>query len=439
MVTGHCRVHPSGRQGHSGGRQSHSGGREGHASERAGFTLVELLVVIAIIGVMVGLLLPAVQAAREAARRMSCGNNMKQLGLGLHNYHAAYNQLPMHFGGTRYLQPNQGSSTVPSPVPDGTNGMLLSFLPGILPFVEQQALWEQLSNPLINQVGGAFQSMGPNPNRGLVPANPYPPFLTEVATFRCPSDPGTGLPAQGRTNYAACLGDQMHFTNAGPITWNAMQGQWVQNANRAQRTRDSCRGVFVASMTTRFRDILDGTTNTIMCGEIATDLGDGDIRTIPFAPNPTINVAVADNPSYCQDNGLIDPLRPTFWLPSTPRVGVQAGRGYKWACAVLTFTGFNTILPPNREQCQWGTGANAPGTIPPSSRHQGGVHVAMADGAVRFITDSIEAGNSRAQTIYVGIAGASSVAPSIPGAQSQYGLWGALGTRASRETIRGDF
>ncbi len=114
---------------------------------RQAFTLVELLVVIAIIGVMVGLLLPAVQAAREAARRMSCGNNFKQLGLGLHNYHAAYNRLPQHGGGT----------------PSGPaihNQLFLSILVPMLPFVEQQSLWEQISNQLV--VGSTtYPPMGP--------------------------------------------------------------------------------------------------------------------------------------------------------------------------------------------------------------------------------------------------------------------------------------
>ena len=112
---------------------------------RAGFTLVELLVVIAIIGILVGLLLPAVQAAREAARRMSCSNNFRQVGIAIQNYHSAFKRLPMHGGGTG--MDYQAGTTLAAYSPR-TNQKSLSFLAGLMPFMEQQALWAQISNPL---------------------------------------------------------------------------------------------------------------------------------------------------------------------------------------------------------------------------------------------------------------------------------------------------
>src|SRR6056297_3197131 len=105
---------------------------------KRGFTLVELLVVIAIIGILVGLLLPAVQAAREASRRMSCSNNFKNVGLAVHNYHSAFKQLPV-------------SGTGPS-----WNNMRLGASVAILPFIEQQGLWEQVSNPHVSDAGIQF-------------------------------------------------------------------------------------------------------------------------------------------------------------------------------------------------------------------------------------------------------------------------------------------
>ena len=107
-------------------------------SARRGFTLVDLLVVIAIIGILVGLLLPAVQAAREAARRMSCSNNFKQIGLGIHNYHSAFKRIPQHMTGT-------GRSYV-CDISYNSNRLRLSYLVPMLPYIEQQALWESITN-----------------------------------------------------------------------------------------------------------------------------------------------------------------------------------------------------------------------------------------------------------------------------------------------------
>ena len=395
---------------------------------RHAFTLVELLVVIAIIGILVGLLLPAVQAAREAARRMSCSNNFKQVGLAIHNYHSAYKKLPQQQGGT--VVP--GSSADQEQLPLGNNRLELSMLVAITPFIEQQALWERISNPLLDQNGDVYQAMGPMPGKGLGgtrghDTSRYEPWLTEVPSFRCPSDPGVGLPAQGRTNYAACLGDASRMCHIGPA-----DNDGIINSGRSQQTRASQRGVFVPRQFTKFRDILDGLANTVAAGEILTDLGDRDIRThLGSQLAGGLRPWEVGGATACQD--MIDPQRPAFWDPSADLTGgAEVKRGYKWALGRPYYTGMQTILPPNREVCAW-DGTFSEGTYPPSSRHQGGCHILMADGAVIFITDSIEAGNSNSAQPVLGTPGG--VGGLDPGVQSPYGLWGSMGTRASREVI----
>ena len=398
----------------------------------SGFTLVELLVVIAIIGVMVGLLLPAVQAAREAARRMSCGNNFKQLGLALHNYHAAYNAIPIHGTGTGYWAASPNMAWWDDSVVTSQNE--LSALVGLMPFMEQQALWEQISSPMVGRVdkgtgapGGSATS--PWPAMGPTPDNQqYIPWMTEVAGLRCPSDPGKGAPTSGRTNYGMMMGDSID----GMMHHGYLNDQLQKRPGwDAEQYRACDRGFFGVKRSGNFKDILDGLANTIAMGEIATDLGDRDIRTVisrtdgeSWGANPPSGVP--GNPSLCQINGQIDPLAPRFWKGTAPPdlITGQMTRGGIWSHYQTASTMVNTILPPNREACNAGW-QDAAGVVPPASRHQGGAHVLLGDGAVRFVTDSVEAGNSRAPSI---------TQQNNAGKKSPYGLWGALGTRGAKET-----
>ena len=421
------------------------------SDSRTGFTLVELLVVIAIIGVMVGLLLPAVQAAREAARRMSCGNNFKQIGLGIHNYHAAYNQLPTHGTGT-HLPPSGGAST--SNNGTGNPAMNLSFLVGLTPFIEQQALWEQISSPSV-KVNGGVDLVPPNIWRAMGPApwtGGYIPWNTEISTLRCPSDPGVGLPARGRTNYVACTGDSIDvMQDAAFRCTGATPCNWGPNNGVAQNARVGHRGTFQFRTKSGFRDILDGTANTFACGEIATDLGDAAITTLAIISVGgdrlvTPRGGIYENPSL--GDNFIDPLRPRFWCvtgsttctPGTFRGGSSSAntgerRGYRWADGRPLYGSCNTILAPNSAVKIGEAGDGSSGVMPPSSRHQGGAHMLMADGAVKFITDSIESGNRTQPMVYRG----QTFANSAPGSPSPYGLWGAIGSRANKEVLRGDF
>jgi prepilin-type processing-associated H-X9-DG protein len=210
------------------------------------------------------------------------------------------------------------------------------------------------------------------------------------------------------------------------------------NINRryAIESRAANRGMFVTRYQSKFRDILDGLANTIAMGEIATDLGDHDSRTIS-ARHPArggARIIITNNPRACIEETsvpMIDPARPRFWSANNSFEPVWKGRGYAWADMTQSNTGFHTVTPPNSPLCI-PHGSNATALMTASSRHQGGVHVLMGDGAVVFITDSIESGDQHHAMVWH----AGTVAlDNRPGRQSPYGLWGALGTRASGETI----
>ena len=375
---------------------------------RSGFTLIELLVVIAIIGVLVGLLLPAVQAAREAARRMSCGNNFKQIGLGIHNYHSAYKQNPTQSGGT---YPNPG------------NRHLLSYMVGLTPFVEQQAVWEQISRPRSVNHNGSVRNP-PFPPMGPVPWDRnYTPWLTQIGTYRCPSDPAQpSVNFEAYTNYAACIGDGIASNNHSCVDQDGTALDWCTPRHGSYN-----RGFFQTRRATKFRDILDGLSNTIACGEICVDNNTLEVRATVV--NRGSNAAFFLSPIVCEDT--IDPERPAFHLPGTNanNFSTSQRKGMRWADGRPVLSSVTTIMPPNRVSCSW-SGDGSDGMFTVGSRHPGGAHVLMGDGSVTFITDSIDAGNLSANSPAWPV----NASTTPPGGKSPYGLWGALGFQGKRRT-----
>lgn len=341
------------------------------------FTLVELLVVIAIIGILIALLLPAVQAAREAARRSQCSNNLKQAGLALHEYHAALQSFPFRQGGT------SSGGCGPSNC-ERRSGWI-----SLLPFMEQAPLYQQISNPQ-----GSFNAWGPHPWE-----NTYQPWQVQVGTLLCPSDDGgrrKGTTEVGRTNYCFSIGDSI-----GPISGVIGDG----NNNMSNP-----RGIFGRHGGARIADIRDGTSNTIalsekVIGQEARAIMGGVARSMGSVnTDPTTCLALKDQ------NGLY-----------VSAADVQAWSGRRWNDGIPVYNGFTTVLPPNSPTCMNGTGDNDWGVFPPTSYHPGGVMGLMADGAVRFISETINTGNLAAPSVYAGA--------------SPYGVWGAMGTKKGGEAI----
>ena len=170
-----------------------------------GFTLVELLVVIAIIAILIALLLPAVQNAREAARRTQCKNNLKQLGLALHEYHEAFNVFP-------YLQGGTGSGIISGGFYGDGNELQVNGFIQLLPYLDRAPLYRRIQSASIPRPGGGFY-----PPWGSAPDDiAYTPWQARIPVFVCPSNPdGTFTFNSGHRSYAMCMGDTVN--NAGLI------------------------------------------------------------------------------------------------------------------------------------------------------------------------------------------------------------------------------
>jgi len=297
-----------------------------------GFTLIELLVVIAIIAVLVALLLPAVQQAREAARRSQCRNNLKQIGLALHNYHDTHRIFPP--GGIHGAIYNAGCLGYAYPnVRNFTEHLML------LPFLEQTAIYHEID---FNTAISPFRLS----NECSVPTSTTTQAVVQkrrIDVFSCPSDrldkddrfftyTGENIVALQPVNYSGMAGT-FAFDSAAKL--GTAPNQYARP--QVYQAHDGLRGAFGNNGAARIRDVTDGLSNTIVFGE-------------------TIAIPKADRRAS----------RFSFWA--------------SWTTAhLLNLEGTNTI-----------NGTNNYMTHPPSSRHSGGANLLMGDGRVTFVNESVD-------------------------------------------------
>ena len=384
---------------------------------RPGFTLVELLVVIAIIGILVGLLLPAVQAAREAARRMQCSNNLKQLGLAVMNYESSFKKFPVKSGGT-HTWVNHAERLY-------ANYDRLSVFVPLLAFVEQTPLYNRIqagneATPLGTVAPGGPSAWFPK----IDGTGAYFPWAQTIPTYQCPSDLPIPLSAggHGTNSYAVNMGDQVISVNG----FQRLRGPFGGAATYASPTSSSSNFKTIASIT-------DGTSNTLMFSERTAhnenNLNNGVFITASGAEQTRRYSAYVPNiltsPSSCL--AVVNGTRFIAGTQLTARFSVL------WTDGQAQRTCFNTVLGPNKPSCfaDNNTAADA-GTVvlPASSLHTGGVNTVSCDGSVRFVSDAIDTGNTS-------IVNATATAP-MPTGPSIYGVWGALGSLDGGEVAQID-
>jgi prepilin-type N-terminal cleavage/methylation domain-containing protein/prepilin-type processing-associated H-X9-DG protein len=352
-----------------------------------GFTLVELLVVIAIIGVLIALLLPAVQAAREAARRMQCSNHLKQYGIAAHNYHDTHNSLPPLAIWGLY-----GSDAY---------GWILA----LLPFMEQQGILIMIDG------GGTAASMDGTTNypAGMrVNSNDfnYRPWQLDFSIRHCPSEVNSKQPAvawfPGTSNYAGNVGDNS-------FNWTPY--------DRALR------GAFRRYHGRNFAAFTDGTSNTVLFAERPVAFPDEGGEQSHNAKDALAYCTVSGgNGSPDWVMGALDPNNPKQ-IKSTGGWNGLAWNGRRWCGDRFWYSSFHTVMAPNTlSAILWGNGDTNAALVTVGSYHSGGANAALTDGSVRFISNTINTGTSSISSYHT-----EDPAWGVY-TESPFGVWGAMGT-----------
>ncbi len=309
---------------------------------RRGFTLIELLVVIAIIAVLIALLLPAVQSAREAARRAQCVNNLKQLGLAMHNYHGAIGTFPIGRMGRYFPYPN---------TPGSYNNTRRTWAFSILPYVEQGAIGNAIN----------FSVLFADPSQFTV-------LMTTVNVFDCPTDPGKDtLEAPGQTvqrikgNYVVNWGNAHYDQDQSPLATNATVSSTLTTTAfpAPLNTVIYLPAPFTANNANGIQSFADGTSTTLLMSEVV---------------NPFNNGTAASQTDHRGDIYNDDRNCLMFMAYTPPNTTIQDQVPIYCAWPYLTNPPCNT---------------NSPAFNAARSFHSGGVNTLLADGHVQFVKNSI--------------------------------------------------
>lgn len=323
--------------------------------ERRAFTLIELLVVIAIIAILVALLLPAVQQAREAARRSQCKNNLKQFGLAMHNYHSTYQC---------FQRANYSASATSTTGWQGFAGHVM-----LLPFMDQTNLFDQIdfTQSFWGGVNGTLKA-------------------TKIPAFLCPSDFGWQYGTYGNDGNSNGGGNNYSVSGGPSLLMLGVTGGSVGGTPGTPIGVNDQIGVCNLFRNIRIADITDGTANTIAAAE--TIIGDGNGTS--FTLGDVIRGATITFPNTFATDAQLAAFSST--CAAITHYGVT---GKNWINGMPGQTFFNTLNPPNSPNvdcmecagCAWYDGR---GVITARSRHPGGAHCLIADGAVRFVSDNID-------------------------------------------------